>query len=200
MANRSDDFNRADAATPIGTPSDGGSAWVAAANTWGISGNRAYTSAGSSESDVTLDSGTSAVEVQVTISTLSADAGLCFRLADVNNMLLAQLLVGTGIRMFKRVGGTYTQLGSTYSGSIASGDVLKVRADSSNNLTAYQNGVSRVTANDSAGASNTRHGLRTFNDTASRFDDFSITDIVAAPVSQKLIFFSRQAVNRAATY
>lgn len=201
MSDRSDDFNRADNASSLGTPSDGGSAWVSAAGVWGISSNRGCNVDGDTERNVYLESSSSNVEVQVTLTTLTSDAGVNARLADSNNMLLGLMTHGTGIRLFKRVGGSYTQLGSTYGGSMASGDVIKLRVDSSNSITLYQNGVSRVgPATDSAGSTNTKHGLRTWSDSSSRFDTFSITDIVAGAVSQKLIFFSRQAVNRSASF
>ena len=199
MSDRSDDFNRANNASAIGTPSDGGSAWNNSWSTWGINGNRAYEASGATSALATVDSGTSAVEVQVTVAVMSSNAGVCARLSDFNNFIEAQIASVNGLSLFKRVGGTYTQLGSTYSYTPASGDVVKLRLDAANSITAYVNGVARIgPLTDSAGAANTKHGLWAYSDNTSRFDTFSITDITAGAVSQKLIFFSRQAVNRSA--
>ncbi|HKQ22879.1 MAG TPA: hypothetical protein VJT81_00370, partial [Burkholderiales bacterium] len=41
ITGRTDNFNRGDTATAIGTPSDGGSAWLQLAGTWGIASNQA---------------------------------------------------------------------------------------------------------------------------------------------------------------
>lgn len=178
MTNRTDDFNRADSTTSLGTPSDAGSAWATASGTWGISSNAAYNVGAGTEANAYLESSVSAIEVQVTISTFGSDCGVNARLADVNNLLLGLMTLGTGIRLFKRVSGTYTQLGSTYNGTLASGDVLKLRTDSANALTLYHNGTARVgPVTDAAGSTNTKHGIRAYADSTSRFDTFSITGL-----------------------
>jgi hypothetical protein len=82
--------------------------------------------------------------------------------------------------MFKVVAGSFTQLGSTASYTAANGDVLKFTVNGST-LNGYVNGALKVgPQTESAGSTNTKHGLRSFNDSASRFDDFSITNNGAA--------------------
>lgn len=172
MSNRSDNFNRADTTNAIGTPSDGGSAWVQSAGTWGISTNTGYESGGLSQQNIAvLESSLSDVDVQVTVSTLGSDNGLVARFLDTAHYLLFIYTAGTGYRMFKDVGG-FTQLGSTASGTGANGDVYKFSVNGSS-LTGYVNGVSKITATDSAGSTNTQHGLRAFADSVVRFDNFS---------------------------
>jgi hypothetical protein len=178
MTDRTDNFNRTDTTSNIGTPSDGGSAWSQLAGTWGINSNKAYESAGSSLSAVVLESSVSDVDVQATAVTVSAVVGLIARAADNNNYLNVSSASGSGTSMYKRVAGSFTQLGS-HATSAVDGDVLKFTVNGSS-LTLYLNGVSRITATDSAGSTNTQHGLRSHNDASFRVDDFSITAIAAA--------------------
>jgi hypothetical protein len=54
------------------------------------------------------------------------------------------------LMLFKREGGSWTQLGSTYSsGALSAGTQLKLTANGSD-LTLYEDGVSRITATDSS--------------------------------------------------
>lgn len=182
MTDRTDNFNRANVATSLGTPSDGGTDWACNFTDWGISSNQAHnTEAGVDWHPAILESSVSAVEVQATLTALAdgLNAAMCGRYADDNNYIRLQLVAGASgtIKLTKRVAGTETQLGSTYTGAVAVNDVFKLRMDSANLLTAYQNGVSRVSATDAAGAANTRHGLIAFDPES--WDDFSITEIVA---------------------
>jgi hypothetical protein len=183
MTNRTDDFNRADSSSALGTPSDAGSAWVALAGTWGIVSNAAYKVANAATYEAaTLESSVSDVDVEVTLTQIGAAAagGLVARATDNSNYIMTQHDAGGGnIYLFKRVAGSFTQLGSTYSGGIIPGDVLKLTCNGSS-LTVYKNGVSIITATDSAGSTNTKHGL--FSHTAGttdspRFDTFSITGL-----------------------
>jgi hypothetical protein len=176
---RSDSLTRADSNTTINPPSDGGSSWVLDNGTevWGIDANQGYTVLQSGAQDViVLQAGVADVTVQVTISVVGGliDAGLVAREADNNNYLLFIYSHGTGLLMYKNVAGVFTQLGSTAVYSISPGDILKFTVSGSS-LTGYVNGVSKVTATDSAGSTNTRHGLRTFTDQLTRFTAFSIS-------------------------
>lgn len=206
MGNRSDTFDRADSATTMGSPSDGGSAWVpGTASFWGITSNTAYKATSSSSYEATwLEASSSVVTVQVTLPNIggTTNDGPVVRAADNSNFIMGQVLSTTQMLLYKRVAGSFTQIGSTYTGTMTSGDVFKLTVNSSNNITFQQNGVTRVTGTDSAGSSNTKHGIfdRVGGSTSLNFEDFSITDNAAASVSQKLIFFSQQAVNRSATY
>ena len=181
MTNRTDNFDRANSTAALGTPSDGGSAWVAASGTWGISGNKGYPAASTTETVAYLESSVTAVEVQATMSTGATWNGLMARCGGSwTNLLLLNADTAGTIKLYKYVSGSSTQLGSTYSGAVAAGDVLKLRVDSANLITAYQNGSSRTSATDSAGSTNTKHGFWCYGTTAPRWDDLSITEIGAA--------------------
>lgn len=176
MANRSDNFNRADSTTALGTPSDGGSDWVAASGTWGITSNKSYkVGSGSTFEAAYLEASTSSADVQATNTGLGS-TGLCCRLSNNSNFIFGQVISGTAY-IWKRVAGTFTQIGSTYTGTIVAGDVWKLTCDASNNLKLYQNGVQRVSGTDAAGSTNTKHGFCDFSGGSSvNWDNFSITD------------------------
>jgi hypothetical protein len=180
VSNRTDNFDRADTTNNIGTPSDAGSAWTQSQGTWGIASNAGYeSSAAGAQNIAQLEASLADVDVQVTLSNVSAgaDAGPVARFADTSNYLLWIYTIGSsGLRMFKVVAGSFTQLGSTASYTAANGDVLKFTVNGST-LNGYVNGALKVgPQTESAGSTNTKHGLRSFNDSASRFDDFSIVD------------------------
>lgn len=179
MTNRTDNFNRADSATALGTPSDAGSNWVAQSGTWGIASNRGYlaTASGGQENAV-LESSVADVDIQVTAPVVGVDGGVIARAADNSNYIVGTFGSGGSMRLFKNVADSFTQLGATFNGTVSNGDVFKLSADSSDALTFYQNGNSRVSATDGAGSTNTKHGIRSHGD-ASTFDDFSITEIGA---------------------
>lgn len=176
MTSRSDNFNRTDTASGIGTPSDGGSGWVQTSGTWGITTNRGYKSASDGAYQVCdLEASSYQVDVQATLASRGAGSvgGVVARLADNNNYIMA--FCGDSFILFKKVAGSFTQIGSTYSAGSATNDVVKLTANASNNLEVFVNGVSRITGTDAAGATNTRHGLMVHTNTF-YFDDFSITD------------------------
>lgn len=176
---RTDNFNRTDTTNNIGTPSDGGSAWSQISGTWGITTNRAYASASPGQDICVLETSESTGYVQVTFTTVSSSAGVVARMTDNSNYLLVSIVPGT-ITMHKRVAGSFTTLGSYASG--ASGDTVKFTYNSSNNLEAFLNGVSRISVTDSAGSANTKVGIRVATDTLSRFDDFSFIGSSGATV------------------
>lgn len=174
MSSRSDNFNRADGA--IGTPSDGGSAWVQESGTWAISTNRAHESAVTAQAVCSLQSSASIVDVQATMLEAggldSGACGLVARVADDSNYLL---YIPDG-RLYKKVGGGFTLMAGFASTTISNGDVLKLSVDGSNLITGYNNGSSIISTTDSAGSTNTKHGIRTHNESGWYFDTFSITD------------------------
>lgn len=183
MTNRTDTFTRADSTTSIDSPSDGGSGYTAT-GTWGIKSNTGYyVSAGGAYAPCVLEASVASVDVQVTISVFPAIAagGPLVRYSNSTNFIHANVNTATNWQIQKCVAGSFTQIGSTYVGTISAGDVLKLSVDSSNNLTAYQNGVSRITGNDSAGSANTKHGFDDYRAGANslQFDDLSITAAAA---------------------
>lgn len=177
MANRADNFNRSDVNSPMGTPSDGGSDWTYPGTTlWGISSNQAFNFGQESQSIAVLEASSATVEVQATLSTISADGGLCARVVDNSNYIVVAATAGVSYRLFKQVAGSFTQLGSTYATSPANGDVIKLVCNGSN-IEVFVGGVSRITAIEGAHSTATKHGLRCNGDQNTRYDDFSITDL-----------------------
>lgn len=178
MSNRADNFNRSDTTNNIGTPSDGGSAWSQLSGAWGISSNQGYESGAGVQRVCALDASSAVVTVQVTMASKGSDAGINWRAADSTNYILgAYTPVSSAMRIYKDVAGSFTQLGVATGLTLADGDVIKGTVDASNAHTFYLNGVAKVgPVTDSAGSTNTKHGIRANADSAARFDDFSITD------------------------
>jgi len=178
LANRADNFNRADTSgNNIGTPSDGGSAWInTLSGSWDIGSNQAKETSGTGQVICVLEASTALATVQATATNLGSNAGLVLCVSDDNNYIVGVFAPGFSMAVYKRVAGSFTQLGSTYGGSISNGDVFALERDASDNIAFKQNGVSRVTATDSFNNTATKHGLRANSDTSVRFDDFSITD------------------------
>lgn len=175
MTSRSDNFTRADSSSSIGTPSDAGSAWVVTAgSTWGITTNRGYKVSAAGSFDVAyLEASTTSADAQATFVTLG-NSGLVVRFKNDNNFIMGQITAGNAY-IWKRVAGTFTQIGSTYTGSTPNGDTWKLSVNGSNNLVLSQNGTSRVTGTDAFNSTQTKHGLMQY-DATGVFDDFSITD------------------------
>ena len=176
MSNRSDDFNRADSTTSLGTPSDGGSAWVATSGTWGLTSNKGYKVASfGTTQGAYLECSSTQGAVQATIELGSTQyPSLTGRMVDDNNYIQCQIDT-TALKAWKRVAGTWTQLGSTYTGTITTGDVISLTIDSSNNITVKQNGTTRVTTSSADHSSATKWGMLAYS-TGPRFDDWSFTD------------------------
>jgi hypothetical protein len=176
VANRTDNFNRADSSTALGTPSDGGSDWVEGSLTtaYGISSNHAYTVNSTGYDLAYLESSQSDCTVQVTLSgNLGVFVGLCCRLSDASNYWWIGGVSGT-LLIDKIVAGSQTTVNTT-SGTFVSGDVIAVILSGST-ITLQQNGSSVLTATDSFNQTATKHGLWTFSGGSSpRWDDFSIT-------------------------
>lgn len=176
--NRSDTFDRADTSSAIGTPSDAGSAWSQISGTWGIASNLAYESSTQTQAICVLESSEANGDVQATASVIS-NCGIVARVSDDSNYILMEVQVNQ-VRVFKKVAGSFTQLGSTYSGTVSNGDVLKLSVDGSNNIIAHTNGTARVTTSDSHNSTATQHGIRSHLDTSNRLNDFSFTGAGAA--------------------
>ncbi len=178
MASRTDTFNRADSASALGTPSDGGSAWVAQSGTWGISSNQGYDVTGGSQETAVLEASASDVDVQVTLVLAGNSEGLIARSAGDNDYLLFVFQTSSNeLYLYKRVGGSFTDLnGGAVSSTITSTDVFKLSVSGST-VNCYQNGVLKIgPITTTAGQTNTKHGLRAHSSSGARFDTFSITD------------------------
>jgi hypothetical protein len=174
--NRSDDFNRADSAASLGSPSDGGTAWVVLGGGGGISANRAYSTSAANPFLAYLEASTTTAEVAVKFPVLGSNYGVGGRIIDLISHILFAFTAGN-FSCYKRVGGTYTQLGSNVAGTVVAGDSFSLSIDSGNAIRGYQNGVLRLgPITDAANSTGTKWGLRFAVDTTARADDFTITD------------------------
>jgi len=155
-----DSFDRADSTTTLGT-ADSGQAWTADVGTWGINGNKGYRVGTTDGAMATIDVGAADQTVSAVAVLVNGNYhGVVARMTDTNNFYLAQ---GNNARtqLYKRVAGTYTQLGSN-GAAISNGDTLTLRV-SGTSIKLIVGGVDRITATDSGLATGNRCGMRTGN-------------------------------------
>jgi hypothetical protein len=170
----SDSFNRADSATTLGN-AETGQTWSysnSVSNPWGISSNQAYLVSGTN-AFAFVDSGKADVEISATFPvspTSSTVHNIIARYTDTNNHYMFQNN-GSNILFYKRVSGTYTQLG-TVANTPQANDVMKVSLIGST-ITLFINGVQKAQWTDSTYTTQTKHGLQAGTN-ACRFDDFKI--------------------------
>lgn len=181
MTDRADNFNRTDSTTSINSPSDGGANYAPTSGTWGIASNTGYCVSSTAQAACPLETSVASGAAQVTLATMGSDCGLIGRLADDNNYIL-MAIAPTTVKLFKRVSGSFTQIGTNASLGIGSGAVAKLEITAADVITAYIGGVNVKSGTDSAGAANTKWGLRANSDTSTRFDTFSFTGTAARPV------------------
>lgn len=175
MANRSDNFTRADSTTTMNPPSDGGSNWVApGGTTWGILSNQGRLVTLAGQAIIVLESLLSNVEVQCTFPVVGSDGGLVVREVDDSNYIVLKVATNA-LTLFTRIGGGFTQIGDAGVITVANGDVIKLRCDSADLLSVFQNGALKFSVTDASGSGNTSHGIRDNNDGVNRFSNFSIT-------------------------
>lgn len=184
--NRQDTFGRADSASSLGTPSDGGAGYtLSTGSTWGISSNTAYRVSGTSNDQAVLEASASDVEVTVTGSILTDLSGCVARWADENNFLLLYFanagVNSSTIYLYKKVSGSFTAVATKVNTTVGNTDVMKISCSGST-IQCYQNG-SLITFDDTLsshtitdGQTNTKHGLLA-NGSSSRFDQLDITDL-----------------------
>ncbi len=205
MSNRTDDFNRANTASNIGNPSDGGSAWVQLNGTWGISGNAAYESAGISDAVCYLESSVSDGDLSVTVGQIGSGNGwaMAFRISDASNYWYVTAFGGFALIISKRVAGSDSDIHTT-SQTVNTSDVLKVTM-SGNSLTVFVNGsqISALDTTDSFNNTATKVGLcRVTGFGTNLYDDFSFVSASPPPpgvayVPETIHSFAR---SRAANY
>jgi hypothetical protein len=171
-----------------GTP-----AWSSLAGTWGIIGNKAYVSAGTGDSFAVVTSplvvdGYVQADITLSPTTNRATVGLVFRAADLNNMLLIEIVkngVDDAIKLWKRVTGTWTNLASLTGAGLVNGTTYTFKVEFfGGQVYVYQNGILKLSWLLAAGeitafggATNNKYGLREnfgagADDGGSRFDNF----------------------------
>ena len=192
--NTSDSFDRANSSTSLGSP-DVGAAWsvLTSGATFGITSDKAYLSSTTSQASAASDSGTAtgSIAADITTSAVRTDAGLVINASDDNNYILAVLAWGStqnAIRLYKRDGGTFTQLGSDYVTPMAASTTYRfsvirtsatVKVYLGNTLAQSYTLTSAEQAKYNA---NTKHGIRvnyfasgpTADDGGTRFDNYVV--------------------------
>lgn len=175
MASFSDDFNRPD-------NTDLGPSWVEVSGDWSIVSG--LLSPGAAGGVIILRAAgamaTSDHSVQVTIAaTTAASHGVWARGNSSGGLSSGYLWRndGTSWNLFSVVGGSFTVIG-TYAVAAVAGDVAKLQVVGST-ITAYVNGVQRVSVVDTSVATGTGVGIRSESTSGIRFDDFAAADIVA---------------------
>ncbi|GGW15706.1 hypothetical protein GCM10018980_52140 [Streptomyces capoamus] len=173
MASFSDDFNRADS-------SNLGAGWVEVSGDWSIiSGQLSPGAAGGTiilRAATAMDSSDHYAQVTIAATT-AASQGVWAR----GNSNISQGYLwrnnGSSWDLFSVVGGSFTVIG-TYAAAAAPGDIAKVQAVGST-ITAYVNGVQRVSVVNAAVTTGTSVGIRSDSAGALRYDDFTAADITA---------------------
>ena len=171
-----DDFTRADSSSSLGTATTG-EVWTAHSGTWGISSNKAYCATRSGDSVATINAARSDLTLEVSYTPgASSDSGIVFRATDNNNYLLCLCTVSSGISLWQRVAGTYTQLSNSGAGGSFTAGVsyqVKVVAASTSIIT-YKDGVQTLSHTTSQFVTGTRVGLRENANSASRWDNLTV--------------------------
>lgn len=171
--NFSDDFNRADNSSSLGSP------WVSLQGTFGIISNQAYLSASAGDGQCVAYVETEQngiIEAQLSAIGSGGDAGIAFRIVDVNNFYLASYSFNTDdLFIYRRLAGDFAVLAQDTFEPLSANDVLSV-VKAGNDFDFLVNGVSKLTAND-ANHAGTKDGIRVYgpSDSVTRFNYFTFT-------------------------
>ncbi len=171
MTSFSDDFNRPDGSV--------GANWVQVSGAWVIISQQL--SPGTTGSTVVLRAATAMATSdnysQVTIAaTTSASQGVWCRGDSTLTSGYAVRNNGTNWALFSVVGGTFTSIG-TFAAAAVAGDVVKIQAVGST-ITAYINGISRISVTNTAVTTGTNVGIRSDVNSALHYDNYIAGDVV----------------------
>lgn len=175
----SDDFSDADSTNISGKATDTGQTWVVASGTWTVTGGKAVPSGAGSELHATVDAGVANVASQITASRPAGNfpyVGVTARFGDVSNYWTVEAHnTGGTYKLTKRVAGAYTTIASGPAWAAGVAAVLRLEVNG-NSINAKINGTSFATTTDAALATNTKHGMKIFDNGAagSTFDDFTV--------------------------
>ena len=174
----SDNFNRADSTTTLGT-SSGGQAWTARSGTWGIKSNGGYVVAGT-DVVATVDVGRSQ-DFTANISMNSAPKwpGLVVRCADTSNYYWVELVDTNKVQLIRRMAGGRAILSESTNTRVAWQSVSVVVTDngSGTRFVVTVGGVPRIDYTDStAGRPAGNHvGMYAQPSGVPAFDNFTVT-------------------------
>lgn len=161
-----DNFNRADSASSLGSSSEGWS-WTTNIGTWGILSNQASnkaTTATVSRARAEVDLGSSNNWAQATYAhgatLVSNQFGVCVRYDPASDgcYQFSMREDGTLTRIFKVVAGTQTALTTATTAGLAVGDVIRLEVIGTT-INAYQNGSVIATVTDSSITTGVRAGI-----------------------------------------
>ncbi len=163
-----DNFERAASSSVIGNVVlPGNVVWNQQAGTWGISAGKAYcssavSSGGATANRLVAEASASDFTYKVLVSrgTTNGTVDVIYRYSDSNNYWVVELRQNLDLRLYKKVAGTVTQIGSTYSVATITGTPYEIKVVASGSShTVYLDGVSRITGTDAAISTNTQVGI-----------------------------------------
>lgn len=181
----SDSFDRSSG--PIGS-TDGGvlgpRSWISA-DSWVTNGTQGRNSDNRSQTTIVVDALTPDVDIEVDIATRSPyyEPGIAFRWHDSDNYLLATLAesaTNNDCALWKCSGGAFTLLATLNPAGNLPSTLYAFRVEAHGpQVEILRNGSTVVSHTLSTGdqtlyGSNTRHGIRSHEDTGSTFDNFKI--------------------------
>lgn len=181
-----DGFGRTNTVNNIGTP-DIGPAWNQFVGIWGIDTSQGYCSTVSGDSYCGADVAQADVNVTYIRPAGGNSAGIFLRYTNTSNNLV--FIDTAGLTYYKKVAGSYTQIGS--SPNVAGAGQTIEMDTSGNNHTCKLDGVTQFTATESFNSTATVHGLFTNGNNAQRWDSWLITG-AAAGLSIPVAYHQRQ--------
>jgi hypothetical protein len=191
MANRSDNFNRANGA--IGSPSDGGSAWSVLVGSASVSSNSCNVGGNAFDAAV-LEASTSEVDVTMVQAVTPSVAfgrlvGMCCRMSDASNGWYLELRSGgtaTTVTptLHRRQSGTNNLEVSCTSVTVGAGDSFRINC-SGDTIRVYHTpsgGSESLLGTKTSATFNqteTKHGIASVFKSQGLGDDFAIVDLAA---------------------
>lgn len=173
----SDDFNRADGSLGANWTVDEGAMTITSNEVVGGTGVNFARATGASPSSADY-------KVETERRSTSGNLNVFARSTDLNNLYLYQQQFNSILNLYKRVSGTWTQLGSNVTGSTRSiGDTVKIEV-SGTTIKGFLNGVEQHSQTDSSITATGTGGVR--NTGSNSFDNFIITDDVFSEYTQDL--------------
>jgi hypothetical protein len=177
-----DTFTRADSASSLGS-ADTGQAWDVASGIWGIASNKGqYVSGGGfAHADIESTQADGTVQCDLTGTAGGGEFGIIARWADANNFLMLDFGYDTGpghwiAQLYKRVAGTFTPLGSPVdTGKTQAAAWTAKMVLNGSSITCYVDTTVLVSLTDSAGITNTKHGIVNASTPNVRYDNFKVT-------------------------
>lgn len=121
------------------------------------------------------------IDIESPTDVTGAYPALLFRMIDGANFYMLQLRMGeNAVRLYKRVGGIYTQLGSDVATTLNANTTYEVKAEvQGSEIKTYIDGVLKQSAADAALAWG-RVGMRSYG-SAARFDNLNVTSLASTP-------------------